>query len=352
MSKLVVVLADTDERYLMPLELKFIEEFEDKADIVVITDKEYLKHYFSTPQKVDILIINEDLYSYDLEKHNIGNTFILLESDNSGGTQDMSINKIYKYTSVKEIYTEVINNTASKSLKPMNGNQDTVVIMVYSPCGGIGKTLISMGIGGALAKCYKRTLYVSTETLQSFNFLLSNKSFAANGFERQLTMHSEHIVDYLQSAIGNEMFDYILPFRQATSSYNIRMEDYRYLIEKVKASGRYDYIVVDTSTDFTAEKTMLMSFCDRVIVLTAQDEVSVTKLEFLLNNIDCSDSNKFLFICNKYNGEKNNCLIKDSLINRCSIGEYIENFDFNGENFNINFLAGNKHFQKLAYMFI
>ena len=40
MSKVVVVLADTDEKYLMPLELKFIEEFKDNADISVITGRD------------------------------------------------------------------------------------------------------------------------------------------------------------------------------------------------------------------------------------------------------------------------------------------------------------------------
>lgn len=42
---LSIVLCDEDERYLVPLELKFTEEFGEKAEIIVITDKEYLKSF-------------------------------------------------------------------------------------------------------------------------------------------------------------------------------------------------------------------------------------------------------------------------------------------------------------------
>ena len=86
---LSIVLCDEDERYLVPLELKFTEEFGEKAEIIVITDKEYLKSFFSTPQNIDVLIINEDLYDEEYEKQDISNVFLLSEVDNSMQTENM-----------------------------------------------------------------------------------------------------------------------------------------------------------------------------------------------------------------------------------------------------------------------
>ena len=37
-----MVLADPDYSYLMPMELKFLEELGDRADLEVITDEAYL----------------------------------------------------------------------------------------------------------------------------------------------------------------------------------------------------------------------------------------------------------------------------------------------------------------------
>jgi hypothetical protein len=352
MSKLVVVLADTDERYLMPLELKFIEEFEDKANIQVISDKEYFKSYFSTLQKVDILVINEMLYTRDLEKHSIANLFILTESNGINSTEDMSIKKIYKYTSVKEIFNELMSKTSTKSLRPINQKEDNKVLMVYSPSGGAGKTTLALGISAAIAKCHKRVLYLNTETLQKYNFMLRNNGFCPHGFEKHMIQRNENIIDYLPEVVGVELFDYVLPFRQSPSSLNINMDHYKHLIEAVRVSGQYDYIVVDSSSDFTSEKTMMMSYCDKVMIITGQDAVSVSKLDSLLANIDCSDNNKFMFVCNKYSGESVNWLISNNLTNKCGISEYIGCFDLDYSNFNLELLASNKHFQKLAYTFI
>jgi len=352
MSKLVVVLADTDEKYLMPLELKFIQEFGDKANIEVISDKEYFNTYFSTRKKIDILVIHEDLYTGDLEKHSIANLFILTESNSISGTEDLSLNKIYKYTSVKEIFSEIMGMTSTKSLSPINQKEDNKVIMVYSPSGGSGKTLVALGICAAVAKCHKRVLYLNTETLQRYNFALENKGFCSQGFEKHMLTQDENISEYLSTELGEELFDYLLPFRQSISSLNINMDNYKHLIESVRATRQYDYIVVDSSSDFTSEKTMMMSYCDKVMIITGQDAVSASKLDSLFESIDCSDNNKFMFVCNKYSGESVNWLINNNLGNKCTISEYIGTIDLDYASFNLKILAMNKHFQKIAYTLI
>lgn len=95
MSKLSIVLVDTDERYLIPLELKFIEELGNQADIMVITELKYLEEYFSSPRHIDVLLINEKLYSKDIEKHNIANTFLLLEQCSDENSDYLLQNCIY-----------------------------------------------------------------------------------------------------------------------------------------------------------------------------------------------------------------------------------------------------------------
>jgi len=352
MSKLVVVLADLNEKYLMPLELKFIEEFKDKVDIIVITDKDYFRTYFSTLQRVDILIINEDLYTADLNRHYITNLFILTEQNTLSSTEDMSLYRIYKYTSVKEVFNEVMGKTSAKSLRTINEKGTTKVLMVYSPGGGIGKTTSALGVCAAMAKQHKRVLYLNTETLQSFNHMLQNKGFCPGGFERHMTGRSEGILQYLQGCVGFELFDYLLPFRQSASSLNISMDDYKYLIDSIKSSHKYDYIVVDTSSDFTSDKTKMMGYCDKIMIITGQDAVSVAKLDCLLNNIDCSDNNKFVFVCNKYSREQVNYLLNKEIVTKCQISEHIEWMEFDYSSFSLEVLSSNKHFQRLAYMLI
>lgn len=347
MKKLVVMLVDKDEKYLMPIELKLIEELNDKLELMVITNEDYLKQYFSLPRHIDILIINEDLYDSELQKHNIVNTFILTEqAELKDITCSLSIHSIYKYTSVKEIYNEVISNISTEEVKE---NSQAKIIMVYSPSGGSGKTTVSIGITSALKHLNKRVFYLNTENIQSFDFIIGNKQYCTSGFDRYLVNKEEKILSYLEKAIGKKPFDYLLPFKQPVSSLNIGINEFKFLIEKLKESGKYDYIIVDTSSEFNSDKSMLMGYCHKVIILTQQSKVDAIKLNYLKTNIDCSNSNKFIFICNKYLETKENYLIKDEYISNCNISEYIDYFQ--QEDITTGFLAKNRCFSKLTYMF-
>ena len=79
MAKPRIIIADTDISYIIPLQLKFVEEFFEKIDIEIVTDKAYYEQLFATPQKADILIVSEELYDSSLQRHNIGNIFLMTE---------------------------------------------------------------------------------------------------------------------------------------------------------------------------------------------------------------------------------------------------------------------------------
>lgn len=41
-----IIIADTDSNYIVPLQLKFAEEFFDKVDLEIITDPAYFSELF------------------------------------------------------------------------------------------------------------------------------------------------------------------------------------------------------------------------------------------------------------------------------------------------------------------
>lgn len=346
MNKITIMLVDIDEKYLMPIELRLIEMLGDKVELSVISDEAYLKKYFSLPRQIDILVIKESLYSTDFQRHNINKTFILSEDMYCNETtQSLNVHTIYKYTSVKEIYSEIINKS---SMEPGNKKNESKVIMVYSPSGGVGKTTISLGLSSALKLAYKKVLYINTETIQGFHFMFKNIEYSQVGFENYMVNADENILTHLNKALGNEGFDYLLPFKQSLSSLNLGLNEFRFLIDKIKKSGMYDYIIVDTSNEFTNEKSMLMGYCDKVIILTTQSKIDAVNINALKYNIDSSNQNKFIFICNKYKETEENYLIKDDFVKGCNISEYIGYIDT--EIKSLNNITNNRAFSKLAYM--
>ena len=79
MARPRIIIADTDVNYILSLQLKFIEEFFEKIDLEIITDRDFFEKTFESPQRAEILIISEDLYDLSIQKHNIGNIFLMTE---------------------------------------------------------------------------------------------------------------------------------------------------------------------------------------------------------------------------------------------------------------------------------
>lgn len=343
MSKLTIIIADEDENYLSPIEIKFLEEIGDVAEIITITDRDYFDEYFGIPRKVDVLIIDKIFYKDYLSKHDINKIFILNETSDK-----IAENEIYKYTSVKDIYDEVIGNV-NLSEEIVNEKKHTNVIMVYSPAGGTGVTTLSLVLAKAIANKHKKVLYLSTENMQSMAVYENIEESMSKLLEKAITTQSYDI----HTVINNEVvvrqgISYIPPAKQATTVLGIKEENYLNLIAKMKEVNLYDYIVVDTDSELTQNKCAMMALADKVVLVVAQNEGAVKKTDIFLENIDCSDLNKFLFICNKYRTDKENNLTNSSMKNQCIVKQYIEYLD----NVDTTKIAETDAIQNFAYNLI
>lgn len=351
MEKVKIVLVDADEGYLTPLVRKFISVYKDAAEIHTITDAAYLQSFFSAPQNMDVLMIDAALFNKDMLKHDIGNIFILTDQGGSGETENWNITYINKYTSVKEICSEVMNNVTTDAEAVLNKREKTKVIMVYSPIGGIGKTTVAAGLCGALAQKRRRALFIGTDTLQTFGYLLNEKTALDSGMEKYFVSHAEDVYEVIKPYIKVELFHILPPFGRALSSLNITGSDFAYLIEKIKKAGEYDYIVIDSSSDFTEHTSLLMGKADYKMIVTGQDRNSVAKLACLLDNIDCSDSSRYLFVCNKYRSAEENVLLSTEYLAKCRIEKYVD-YEEEADLMDAEQLASIKSIQALSFSFV
>ena len=113
MVKPRVIIADTDHNYIIPLQLKFVEDYFEEVDLEIITDAACFQAAFSTPQRADVLIISEDLYSLAIRRHNIAHIFLMTERYEEEQTEDLNLTRIFKYTSIKEIFNEITGKSAN-----------------------------------------------------------------------------------------------------------------------------------------------------------------------------------------------------------------------------------------------
>lgn len=352
MSKPRIIIADTDINYIIPLQLKFIEEFFGKIDLEIITDKSYFAELFSSPQTADILIVSEDLYDTSLQRHNISNCFVMMEQYEEGMTDELNINRLSKYTSVQKIFNEITAKSLGLSNIESDAKRKTQIILVYSACGGVGRTTVAMGISTCLTKNYKKVLYINADRLQTFQRMLENQS-AISSVElyTKLAVNNKNVYKDLKHVIRKEIFSYLPPFKAALMSLGVSYEIYETIAVSAKVTDEYDYIVIDADTTFDEGKASLLNIADKVIIITEQSNTSVYSTNLLVSNINCTNSDKYIFVCNKFDKNNSNAAISSDKKANFVVNEYINKIS-DCENKSCEELSRESGIQKTAFLIL
>lgn len=319
-----ILLAEQDAAYLEALEWKFAEELRDHMELIIITEPGDLELFFSQPQQLSVLIINENLYNFAVEKHNISSIFLLSEEELSPGvTQDLYRMKLYKYTSVNEIFRQVMKSANLELDLAKETSHGLKTISVYSPIGGIGKTTVAMGICQALAKKGKRVLFIGTDSLQTFGYFMRDKITLSSDIEKQIAAKSSFLYSELRPVIARQDFDILPPLSKTRPALRIGADHYVSLLGHMKEAEAYEYIVLDLATEFTELTITLFSQSDNIVLLMGQDKYSACKASGLLDSIDCSDERRFTCVCNQYDRQKENHLLRQTA-GRCHVRTQID----------------------------
>lgn len=350
LAKPRIIIADTDINYIIPLQAKFAKEFPGETDLEIITEPAYFEQLFSSPQKIDILIVSDQLYSGALRRHDIGCIFVMMEQCEEGTTEELSINRLFKYTSIREIFNEIVG----KSFDVLNINIHTKkacqTVLVCSASGGVGKTTVAMGLAGCLTRNYKKVLYINAERLQTFQYRMENKgAVSAPDVYMRLVDPQPSVYQEIRHVIRREEFSYLPPFKAPLMSLGLHYSVYRKIAASAKKTNEYDFIIIDADPVFDEEKAALIGDADKVVVVTRQTKTAVLATDALVSNINGIGSEKYLFVCNDFRKDEDNFLTSSDTGIRFQINEYIEHFS-DGEKITADRIAHDNGIQKTAFL--
>lgn len=346
MGKLRIILAETEKTVLHALEFKFLYELRDNAELEIISDAAYFEKFCSTQQKADILVCGQGLFSQSLKRHDIGKIFVLCEAPKESTTSELDIEYVNKYSNPKIIIDQVLKGTSFRQ-----NTNDPILVLVYSAGGGTGKTTVAMGICAAMAKNFKRVLYINAERINTFQSRLHGSTSIPNSMIKDMAHSGEDIYRRIKHLIRKDGFDYLPPFSVAISSMGLSFRIYEKIAVSAKSSRDYDFIVVDTDSVFDEYKASLISKSDRVFVILNQTKASVFATNALLTNMNAGDSSKFFFICNRYDSKKYNAILSKDIVPKFTVSESISYID-GAEDMGLGQLAVHGDVQKTAYLII
>lgn len=346
MAKPLMVVVEQDESYLMPLELKLAETLWETADLELISDAEYYREYFSVLRKIDILIIDEALYAPELHSHAIGRIFVLTEDPSRQSRPEESgkeLVHIFKFSNLNAI----VGRTVPDGWRD-GGSQikETRVIAMLSPAGGAGCTTAALGAGAVLAQNMKKVLYVNPQLYQTFQFYLGNK--ATLPMEACGKLRSGGCAAMRPYLVSEGMW-YLPPLRSSREALGIGASAYVELVDQFRRTNEYDFILVDIGSELTGGMLGFLEYAFRVCVITRQDAYSAFKLDVFRHNVNCSDREKYVFVCNCFEKDRQNGLLGPDGKQPVVIQHYIGQMD-GGVPDSFEGLAEAEDMQKLGLM--
>lgn len=324
MAKSVIVIVETDKNYLSPIEMKMAETLMDSVDIEIISDTDYFEEYFIVPKKIDILVIDQKLYSERLSMHSIGKTFILTEEMNEtedyayrGESTSSETIYLFKYCNVSTLVNYIIPTEWAGA--GANNVKEPQLIAVLSPSGGTGVTTVAMGISACMKQNLKKALYINLNRYQNFHYYLQNKTTLSMEACSVLRDSDARIYENMKKYLEKEDFVYLPPLKNTRDSLGISKKSFMELALTAKKSGDFDFVIVDIGSDLTGDELKFMKYVNKALVVVNQDPYALFKLEVLKCSVDCSDTEKYLFLCNNFEKDKENGL-SGALV----VSEYIE----------------------------
>lgn len=353
MEKPRVLIADTNQEYIAPLQLKLIQELKDRINLEIITDTAYFERLFSSPQKIDVLILSEEMYGItELQRHNISYIFLMMEQEDSDELRNPMVKKLFKYSSIKEIYNEILRQTAGILTAANEQNQQTEIIAVTSGFGGAGKTSVAMGVCACLERNYKSTLYVNASKLNTFQHMLQNPSAVSDmAAYAKLVNPSPKIYQDVKHVIRKEKFSYFPPLKASLLSLGIHESLYAKLIKSAKESRDYDYIVVDIDSTFDEVAFQILNMADKVIVVTDQSNKAANATGIYVSNINGVNAEKYIFICNKFRKDLHNAITDANRQLNYSVNEYVQEYDLFDE-LSIQAISEKPDIRKVAFLIV
>ncbi len=277
MSEKNLVICDREITYANALAENIAkrEELNVKVYTFASLQKAFL---FSQGKPVHILLVDEDMEGQERVEIGAAQQFVLVH----GGHGDLLEKEkpIFKYQCASQIIQEVfeiyVENSSESILKEFGYNR-TKLEAVYSPVRGIGKTRFAIAMGKEWA-AKEKVLYLNMEEYPGFETEYLDESRIDLGDLLYFIKQREgHLSLRLQSAVrkmGN--LDYVPPVFLAADLKAVKREEWVEFLDKVRAFGFYDRILLDLGESLQGLFSIL-EMCDTIYMPVKEDENSNQK---------------------------------------------------------------------------
>ncbi|MGL5868826.1 AAA family ATPase [Clostridium chrysemydis] len=305
MAKLNLILADKDKNYIQGLSNYILNNYNDKFNIICLTDKELFIEELKKLRKKDVLVVGDSFYVNTIE--NLGIRSVLILNSGSATEDKYEYPVIKKYQTGADICKEILRVHSEYNPKNIervtNNYSDTKIISFYSPIGGSGKSILASGTAMALARSGDDILYLNLEDIQTTKVYFKGASdYTLSDLIYLVKEKDEDFKEKFSQAIIRDKVTNVLFFNSTESILDIEditVEDITWFITELYNMNMFKYVIIDTSSKYNSVYNVILNSSSYNVIPVLKDRNSVEKIVSYAENT--GDLQGSLFLYNKSN---------------------------------------------------
>lgn len=224
------------------------------------TDVNMLEEY-GKKHRIEVLLIDELLYTNALKDLKIGKVFLLTEE--RVAKQDCEENKLYKYSPIPEIIGAVMNDFADRNINAMStiAGKKAKIIGAFTPATNLGHSSYLLTL--ALKTAEKRkAFYLNISSTYGYRKMLGKESALDLSDAMYCVKNGNNrLKDWPEGLVLNYgKLDYILPATPVSDLQCMESTDWLSLLDAVRQLD-YEYIFLDLD-ESTSACFCLLEYCD------------------------------------------------------------------------------------------
>lgn len=226
-------------------------------------------------EEIEILLITAAWYE-DC-KDLIHQKCVILLSEGSILKAHDACPSVYKYQSAENILREIMYYYSEQETEERcvpEANRDNRIIGIYSPAGGIGKTLFALTLGQILAES-QNVLYLNLEECSGMSEFMGGGHWNISDLIYFLRQQNKTQFLYRLNSMVQKMnhMDYIPACESYTDFCQITVEEWQKLLYLIRVQSSYDSIILDMG-NMAGHEAGLLRQCDGIYVPVHQDLIS------------------------------------------------------------------------------
>jgi len=303
MLKLNLLIADPDHAYVERLTTYLNNNDSHRFSISYVTNKESLTTYLNKRgNNLDIALVHPSMSKEISVTHNV-TTILLTDGRINILDKDKHVmSKFMRGDLIASQLIEIYTNEHPEHVYLNKANRTTRTIAVYSPLGGVGKSIITAGSSMVAKKMGKEVFYLNLEDGCSTSCFFDGSGFSSvseliyylKEKKEQLPVKIEAIA-FKDPATGVKSF---APPESLTDIAELTVKEIEELITSIMKSN-HELLFVDLSNQYSPQNMKALELADDILLVGTSSSTGKTRMNQFLKHLSVLEQRKGISLLNK-----------------------------------------------------